>query len=181
MEGPQCSQGRGRLRGSHRAIAPRRVGPLPSHWQTNGSATLPHAAIYQTPPPTPTPCVPKASVISKDRPHLRSTPTMGQLFGTMGEQRHYKLQQTPFILALQLVHCKRIKKQTLFSLIPGKISKEMYQCLGCVGTRYCFSNPNDCLMTDDLFTSPINMKEVVLVNHFFWGGVSAPEYLKMSR
>lgn len=110
MEGPQCSQGRGRLRGSHRAIAPRRVGPLPSHWQTNGSATLPHAAIYQTPPPTPTPCVPKASVISKDRPHLRSTPTMGQLFGTMGEQRHYKLQQTPFILILQRVHCKRIKK-----------------------------------------------------------------------
>lgn len=50
MEGPHSLQGRRRLSGSHRAIALPHSVPSPSHWQTNGEATLPHAAIYQRPP-----------------------------------------------------------------------------------------------------------------------------------
>lgn len=50
MEGSHRLLARRRLWSSHRAIAPLRIGPLPSHWQTNEEATLPHAAIYQIPP-----------------------------------------------------------------------------------------------------------------------------------
>lgn len=50
MEGSHRLLARRRLWSSHRAIAPLRIGPSPSHWQTNEEATLPHAAIYQIPP-----------------------------------------------------------------------------------------------------------------------------------
>lgn len=43
-----------------------------------------------------TPCIPKASVISKDRPHLHPTPTLGQSFATIEDLIYYKLQQALF-------------------------------------------------------------------------------------